>query len=156
LIYFAQLPSGAVKIGYSANVDARLIALKSYYHQPLVLLGTIEGDREDEQALHKRFAHIRLHGTEQFRPTPELMEFIGKPLLVSANPESVEVTPPSKPMKRFSFYLYAEEEQILNDLRSELQARAPDLSVTMSDALRYALREYRRFKNSGQTFLECG
>ncbi len=31
--------------------------------------------------------------TEQFRPAPELMEFIGRPLLVGVNPDAVEAMP---------------------------------------------------------------
>jgi hypothetical protein len=79
-----------VKIGTSTNVPARIKQLEATYKRPLALLGTMEGDRDEEQAVHARFAHLRFGRTEQFRPAPELMEFIGKPLLVGANPDAVE------------------------------------------------------------------
>jgi hypothetical protein len=57
----------------------------------------MDGGYEDEQAIHARFSHLRLEGRgrrgariEQFRPGADLMEFIGQPLLVGANPQAVE------------------------------------------------------------------
>ncbi len=44
MIYFLQgLEGGPVKIGYSANVDARRRQLESHYGQPLALPATMEG-----------------------------------------------------------------------------------------------------------------
>jgi hypothetical protein len=92
LIYFLQaVGGGPVKIGTSVNVDVRRKQLEWDYGRSLVLLATLPGGRDEERALHQRFAAHRLGRTEQFRPVPELMEFIGRPLLVGANPESVEV-----------------------------------------------------------------
>lgn len=51
----------------------------------------MEGGREDERNIHARFAHLRFGRSEQFRPDPELMTFIGRPLLAVANPDTVEV-----------------------------------------------------------------
>lgn len=92
MIYFAQLPTGAIKIGTSENVDARLGQLERHYRHPVALLHTIDGGRDIEREMHERFGHLRFGKTEQFRPGPDLMEFIGKPLLVGANPEAVEAT----------------------------------------------------------------
>jgi hypothetical protein len=58
MIYFAQLPTGSIKIGHSADVDARLGQLRSHYGADLALLGTIEGGRETEREIHERFAHL--------------------------------------------------------------------------------------------------
>lgn len=86
-VYFAQgVDGGAIKIGTSRNVPARLRQLESNYARPLVLLGTLPGGRSEEQAIHERFAHLRLGRTEQFRPEADLMKFIGRPLFVSAAP----------------------------------------------------------------------
>jgi len=91
MIYFLQpIDGGPVKIGHSADVEARLRQLEAHYGRPLALLAVREGGRDEEQAVHERFAHLRLGRTEQFRPARELMEFIGRPLLVDANPDAVE------------------------------------------------------------------
>lgn len=102
MIYFAQLPTGAIKIGCSANVEQRIASLERFYHQPLALLHTMEGNRQTEREIHARFAHLRFtrhrgprgRKPEQFRPGPDLMEFIGLPVLVSANPELIESVQP--------------------------------------------------------------
>jgi T5orf172 domain len=93
LIYFAQTPTGSIKIGTSENVDSRLLSLEQHYGQPLALIGTMPGDRQTEQEIHARFSHLRLGRTEQFRPAADLMEFIGKPLLVGPNPDAFECVP---------------------------------------------------------------
>lgn len=90
MIYFARLSTGAIKIGFSDNVDRRLGSLKGIYGDELTLLHTMEGDRQTEREIHERFSDLRFGKTEQFRPAAELMEFMGKPLLVSANPDTIE------------------------------------------------------------------
>ena len=55
-----------------------------------MLLKTIPGGFKEEKEVHRRFQHQRFPRTEQFKPGPDLMELIGKPLLVSVNPETVE------------------------------------------------------------------
>jgi hypothetical protein len=90
-VYFLQSSSGGpIKIGYSADVPTRLRQLESHYGQPLALLATMDGGREQEAEIHRRFDALRLGRTEQFRPAAELMEFINRPLLVDANPDAVE------------------------------------------------------------------
>lgn len=75
-VYFIQDVAGrAVKIGYSHNPERRLGQLQSARGSKLKLLVTIPGNRSDEHALHKRFAHLRLEG-EWFREDAELMEHI--------------------------------------------------------------------------------
>lgn len=101
MIYFAQpadRPSAPVKIGHSANVPARVKQLEAHYGVPLAVLATMDGGRDEERAVHARFAHLRLNGRrkcgvqpEQFRPDPELMAFIGRPLLAGTNPDVVEM-----------------------------------------------------------------
>ena len=39
------------------------------------MYSTIDGGREAEWVLHRRFAHARIRG-EWFRPVPELFEYI--------------------------------------------------------------------------------
>jgi hypothetical protein len=96
MIYFMQpLDGGPVKIGFSDDVETRRAQLESHYGQPLALLATMDGGRKEEQAVHSRFAHLRFGRTEQFRPAAELMTFIGRPLLVGANPNAVEAMEPA-------------------------------------------------------------
>jgi len=90
MIYFAQIDGGPIKIGCSENVDARLRQLETLYRRPVALLGTMPGDDDRETEIHERFRHLRFGRKEQFRPAEDLMAFIGKPLLVSPNPDAVE------------------------------------------------------------------
>lgn len=103
MIYFAQLETGSIKIGTSENVDARIRQLEGHYGAPVALLATIPGGPKEERQLHERFSAFRLGRTEQFRPVREILEFIGLPVLVSQNPDAVEVLEPangdSKPIK---------------------------------------------------------
>jgi hypothetical protein len=90
MVYFAQTPTGSIKIGTTEDIEARLAWLKHHYGAELALLATIPGGRDEEAGIHARFDHHRIGRTEQFRPGADLMEFIGKPLLVSADPDAVE------------------------------------------------------------------
>jgi hypothetical protein len=92
VIYFLQSSSGGpIKIGYSQDVETRIGQLEADFGRPLALLRVMPGGRDEEKAIHGRFAHLRLGQTEQFRPASDLMDFIGRPLLVGANPDTVEV-----------------------------------------------------------------
>lgn len=55
-----------VKVGWSLTVKARLISLQGHLPENLVVYGVIEGTRDDEVALHRRFKHLRLN-REWFR-----------------------------------------------------------------------------------------
>jgi hypothetical protein len=85
---------GPIKIGYSENVLRRHKQLEAHYGVPLAILASRPGDQEDERELHERFKHLRLGLTEQFQPAGDLLEFIGRPLLVGMNPEAVEAIEP--------------------------------------------------------------
>lgn len=94
MIYFLQpLDGGPVKIGCSVDVGRRQRQLEGIYGRPLALLATMPGDRKVERRIHTRFARLRLGRSEQFRPARELLEFIGRPALVSANPDTIEAMP---------------------------------------------------------------
>lgn len=69
-VYFARREgNGLIKIGWSANVPNRMIALKAK------LIGAVPGDEDDEKSLHERFAHLRVKG-EWFKPADELLAYI--------------------------------------------------------------------------------
>jgi Meiotically up-regulated gene 113 len=81
LIYFVQSPDGGpVKIGHSGDFPTRVRQLEAHYGQPLAVLATMDGGREEEAELHHRFAHLRLGRTEQFRPASDLVAYIGRPV----------------------------------------------------------------------------
>lgn len=68
-IYFVKA-GDLIKIGYSTNLRQRLSQLG-----PVVLLATIPGTMEDEQALHHQFGEYWDHG-EYFRPGQRLVDHI--------------------------------------------------------------------------------
>lgn len=76
-VYFIQSgTTGPIKIGYSAGPPGRrLAALQTGHPEPLRLLATIEGGRETEINLHRRFAAHRKTG-EWFEPHPDVIQFI--------------------------------------------------------------------------------
>jgi hypothetical protein len=135
MIYFAQaVDGGPIKIGCSDNVDNRLRVLESHYGCRLVLLATREGSRADEAAVHRRFRHLRLGHTEQFHPSPDLMAFIGRPLLVGTNPDAVAMEPES-----VGFTMKADREWA-----EWLDRMASQLGITKADAVDQALAMFAR------------
>lgn len=75
-VYFIQDEDGPIKIGYSeGNPYRRLNAFCTGNPRELKLLVSIPGGREEEQALHERFADLRVKG-EWFRPDARLLGFI--------------------------------------------------------------------------------
>jgi hypothetical protein len=149
MIYFARLASGAIKIGYSADVETRIIALRSTYAGGQSLLATIEGTRETEREIHQRFAHLRFGRTEQFRPAPELMEFIGQPTVAS-----VEQITPSEVIehgypKPLTIRLTAAQRSILDRLAREWSPVAPlSRSQVLVELIRRTVAEVRGKKHS--------
>lgn len=73
--YFIQGEDGGpIKIGFTKNRPAeRLTELQIGSPVELAFIGFIEGRKEP--MLHRKFAHLRLHG-EWFVNAPELCEFI--------------------------------------------------------------------------------
>jgi hypothetical protein len=78
MIYFARLATGSIKIGTAVDPQKRIKGLASVYDTSVILLGTMPGGPEEERAIHQRFDHLRLGKKEQFRPGPDLLEFIGQ------------------------------------------------------------------------------
>jgi hypothetical protein len=75
-VYFLQRESGgAIKIGVAGDIKKRMSALQTAFPDRLRVLGTQSGGRDEETALHRRFAAHRLHG-EWFAPAPELLAYI--------------------------------------------------------------------------------
>jgi len=78
--YFALLPDGCVKIGYSNTIDLlnnRIKVLSREYKAPVVPLKIISGGFIAEAVMHDRFKHLRLPGNgERFQYGPDIAEFV--------------------------------------------------------------------------------
>jgi hypothetical protein len=66
---------GAIKIGTTVRLSARLKQLEKEQGVPLRVLGVMDGSYADETALHGRFVRDG-RGREWFRANPELTAFI--------------------------------------------------------------------------------
>lgn len=75
-VYFVQSGElGAIKIGWSQDVNRRIDELQVANAKKLFLLGAVPGRMEDEAALHEQFAHLRMNG-EWFQDHPEIREYV--------------------------------------------------------------------------------
>lgn len=76
-VYFIRsvADTGPVKIGYSTEPHGRLATLQTSHHGELKIIAAIEGTREDEQALHERFATFRMRG-EWFRVAGKFKQYL--------------------------------------------------------------------------------
>lgn len=80
MVYFVQPKNGgSIKIGWTRDLTRRWTALEKEFGEELVVLRVVEGDREHEQALHKRFAKHRIGKTEHFIPAKALLKYINSP-----------------------------------------------------------------------------
>lgn len=142
MIYFAQaVGGGPIKIGCSVDVDTRIRALEHHYKQPLVLLATMPGGRDEERMIHEKFAEHRLRRTEQFRPAAEIMEFIGRPLLVGADPDAVEVMETELDRPRQTAFRFDEETMSMIDELVEYYSRESGKRITRTGVVEQAIRE---------------
>lgn len=75
VVYFAQAASGAVKIGWTADLPRRTKNIQCGSHEPIDIVTSLHGDASLEAHFHQRFAEDRIHG-EWFRASPELLDLI--------------------------------------------------------------------------------
>lgn len=70
-VYLLELDNESVKIGYSEHPMRRIRELRAgfRYGQALRLRACFVGETDDERALHRRFAHLRIEH-EQFLASP--------------------------------------------------------------------------------------
>lgn len=98
-----QVGGGPIKIGFSDDVDYRRKQLEKKYKRQLVVLAVIPGDKFREKQVHEQFSHLRFGKREQFKPAPDLLHFIGRPLLATADPESIEEMASTEKIKPIAF-----------------------------------------------------
>ncbi len=75
MIYFIQMQSGPIKIGFTKSLTKRLSTIKVSSPEPIALLGVMEGKQTKERWLHEQFAVHRLQG-EWFSPAPEVLAYV--------------------------------------------------------------------------------
>lgn len=79
MIYFAQLPTGAIKIGCTTNLHERIKHLRHLFGRRLIILGVMAGGFDQEREMHERFDSLKLDSVESkelFSPGSELLAFI--------------------------------------------------------------------------------
>jgi hypothetical protein len=81
MIYYGRLMNDNIKIGYTTNLLARVgpLAVNRRTGELSCILGVHDGDFEDEQSMHRRFAHLRIKADgcpEDFRPADDLIDHI--------------------------------------------------------------------------------
>ena len=74
-VYFGKMSNGAIKIGFTTNIEQRLSNL--FYAVPggVDLLASANATPHGEKWLHQKFKHLRISG-EWFKPDDELLQFI--------------------------------------------------------------------------------
>lgn len=84
MVYFTRVLPHALKIGYTTEQDltTRMRRLSSHYGHQVELLAFCEGGREVERYFHRRFSLYRLGKSEHFMLHPEILGYIGHPLLL--------------------------------------------------------------------------
>lgn len=76
MIYFAlDKAAGTIKIGYSATPPSRLSNLQVGNSNELVILGTIEGERDKEKVIHGELDEHHVRG-DWFRTNPDIARYI--------------------------------------------------------------------------------
>ena len=73
VVYYLREPSGNIKIGFTTNMQARLLDLRINRD---AMLATEPGGRELERMRHRQFKHLRLGRWERFHPEADLLSHI--------------------------------------------------------------------------------
>ncbi len=68
---------GPIKIGFSIDPKGRAEALSKQQPERVVILAVLPG-RKHEKALHRKFAHLRISGTEWFEPHEDIMGLVAE------------------------------------------------------------------------------
>lgn len=79
-VYFVECPArGLIKIGFATDLSARIRTMRTSATDEIRLIGSFEGTRRTERALHARFLQSRKFG-EWFEDGPDLRAYIDEKL----------------------------------------------------------------------------
>ena len=99
-IYFVEAHgANVVKIGYSEDVKSRIKALSQGSPHKLILLGTMEGNMQDEERLHQAFESQHVRG-EWFKLSPQIKDFIRANTTKTYGQRSSRLTSPKTVIKK--------------------------------------------------------
>lgn len=144
MIYFLQpVDGGPIKIGYTTNPKQRRWSLQVLYKRRLKTLRAIDGGKDEEKAIHERFAHLRFGRTEQFQPAPELVEFLGLPPDTDTSPVT-----PMKPSGEL-VWVDGKSVELINKIRTRIAH--PGVTVPRIEVMRFAIREKYKSLGLGKT-----
>jgi hypothetical protein len=93
-VYFAQVASGAVKIGCAVDIHRRISQLRTGSHEALTLIATIP-DGALEADVQERFATDRIRG-EWFRPSQAMWDWL-QSVTTCDNPLQIDSIPSPLP-----------------------------------------------------------
>lgn len=73
VVYFMRTRDDLIKIGHTRDLAARKYHFGSGWTH---ILAIVPGTRDDEKAMHQRFADHLARGREYFHPAPEVIGYI--------------------------------------------------------------------------------
>lgn len=73
LIYAIRCQDGAIKIGWTKNINLRRKGLDTTFE---ALLAVRPGTYDEEQALHDQLHASVAHGREYYHPTPDVLAYV--------------------------------------------------------------------------------
>lgn len=97
MIYFMQPGDGGLVLIVTSDTDAGTIRdqAEQSFHKHFEMIGVMPGGWPERCAIFDRFGYARVGESDQFRPGPDLMGFVGrltKPTLPPRAPEAVLAT----------------------------------------------------------------
>lgn len=155
MIYFLRLPTGSIKIGYTGDLDSRMKQLRRHYGCDFKIVATMPGGINEEQALHQQFAHLRFGREEQFRPGPDLCEFIGRHLLVGTASRPARLRRPTRKAESSSSFSLREGEEFTTRTRTLGEAIGNGFFVEHVFLIRRLDLENAFFENRQALGLPC-
>lgn len=135
MIYFTQAEGvGHIKIGFTDKNDAafRVAELQVGCPVKLILLGVMDGDRQTELELHRKFSAYCIHG-EWFKSAPALMKLIGgekprEPIRLETKHVEIKALTINSKQVTLAFFRQLPEEDIIDwqHMRQLLHQKCPD------------------------------
>lgn len=156
MIYFLQQGAdGPIKIGYTTgSISIRKNQIQTSCPEKLTLLGTMEGDENQERLLHAFFHAHKLHG-EWFEPAPMVLNYIFSLIVQMDTTKTLEMQGENANLKAKIETLMAEvsinlDPKILEGNRIDLDNLIQSFEKKM---LKYALDRFNHKKTDAAKYL---